>query len=104
MQCAVTAGKRQHGSRKPNAERRGEWSGPAVDSARRLAMIASSYEKPRDGTDKIAKERRDVRRPPLMRVVEPYRALCDCGAGEIETKSAADSIAEATSAESSSAR
>ena len=56
---AVTAGKRQHGSRKPTLGGGGEWSGPAVDSARCPAMIASSYEEPRAGReDKNAEDDR----------------------------------------------
>ena len=41
MMCPVTEGERPHGSRQPTARRCGEWSGPAVDWARRSAMIAS---------------------------------------------------------------
>ena len=37
MKCPVTEGERPHGSRQPTAGRCGEWSGPAVDRARRPA-------------------------------------------------------------------
>src|ERR1043166_5332352 len=37
MKCPVTEGERPHGSRQPSAGRCGEWSGPAVDWARRPA-------------------------------------------------------------------
>jgi hypothetical protein len=81
----------------------GERSGPAVDSARRPAMIASSYEEPRAGKGQYAEDGRIFTTTRRL-VIKRYEARIDCGAGEIDTTSTADSMAAATSAESSSAR